>query len=61
MCEMSVNCDCREAVTRTFRELKSRNVADEKALESAATVYKFHHPSSSEKEARSVVNNWLLD
>lgn len=60
MCEMSVDCDCRMAVTRTFRELRDRNVPDESALESAARVYRFHHPKVSEEDARSVVSRWLL-
>ena len=58
---MSVDCDCRKAVSRTYRELRDCNVPEESALESAAIVYKYHHPSVSDVGARAVVSGWLLD
>lgn len=59
MRNMLFDSDCRTAVTRAFNELRNRDVAEEFALESAATVFHFHHPAVSEHDARQVVREWV--
>jgi len=52
------NCVCREAVTRTFRELRDRGVTDSDALESAINVYRYHHPTADGGAARTLIAAW---
>ena len=50
---------CRKAVQRAFRELRKNGVAEVPAFDSAAAVYRLHHPDISERDARFKIANWL--
>ncbi len=52
-------CVCRDAVLRTFGELRRRYGSDEAALESAATVYRYHHPEVVAVQALETVRGWV--
>jgi hypothetical protein len=52
-------CDCRTAVSRTFAELRSRQMSKTAALESAAEVFRFHHPGLPAKDALKTVDEWI--
>ena len=51
--------DCRTAVLRTFDELRKRNMSETAALESAAAVFRFHHPEIPAVEALKTVDEWI--
>jgi hypothetical protein len=53
--------DCQVAVTRTFEELRQRNMPYLLAIESAVTVFRYHHPEIPEAEAKKTVDKWLID
>jgi hypothetical protein len=53
------DCMCRTAVTRAFGELRRRNMSERAALESAAAVYRFHHPDVPEAQALQTVRGWV--
>lgn len=52
-------CDCRTAVLRTFDELRKRNMSETAALESAAAVFRFHHPEIPALDAMKTVDDWI--
>lgn len=52
-------CDCRTAVLRTFGELRKRNMSETAALESAAAVFRFHHPKIPAMDAFRTVDEWI--
>lgn len=52
-------CDCRTAVLRTFDELRKRNMSETAALESAAAVFRFHHPEIPAVDALKTVDDWI--
>lgn len=52
-------CDCKTAVLRTFGELRKRNMSETAALESAAEVFRFHHPSVPAADALKIVDEWI--
>jgi hypothetical protein len=54
-------CDCRTAVLRTFGELRKRNMSETAALESAAAVFRFHHPEVPAVDALKTVDEWIGD
>ena len=54
-------CECRAAVLRTFGELRKRNMSETAALESAAEVFRFHHPSVPVADALKTVDEWVGD
>jgi hypothetical protein len=58
MTNLDNGCDCRTAVVRTFDELRRRNMNKTAALESAAAVFRFHHPGIPAKDALRTVNEW---
>lgn len=59
MCDETKNCGCRVAVTRDYRELRERDIPEISAFDTAATVFRLHHPEALEREARFTVANWL--
>lgn len=52
-------CYCRTAVLRTFGELRKRNMSEKAALESAAEVFRYHHPEVPAVDARKTVDEWI--
>ncbi|CAN0592953.1 unnamed protein product [Laminaria digitata] len=52
-------CDCRTAVLRTYDELRKRRMNETAALESAATVFRFHHPEVPSLDAMKTVDDWI--
>jgi len=55
----AAECVCRDAVLRTFGELRQRYNSEEAALKSAATVYRYHHPEVPEAQALETVRRWV--
>ena len=52
-------CGCRVAVTRVYRELRARDIPEISAFDTAATIFRLHHPDVAEREARFTVAKWL--
>lgn len=52
-------CDCRTAVLRTYGELRKRKISETAALESAAAVFRFHHPEIPAMDAFKTVDEWI--
>ena len=52
-------CVCRVAVTRVYRDLRERNIPEILAFDTAATIFRLHHPDVSERESRFTVAEWL--
>lgn len=50
---------CRSAVTRAYRELRSRGVPDAHCLDVAVAVYQWHHPDVTSDSAADVVGSWM--
>jgi len=59
MCDEATDCACRRTVTRIYRELRDRNLPDLWAFDTAATIFRLHHPEVGEREARFTVADWL--
>ena len=59
MCDQAKNCGCRIAVMRVFRELRERNIPEITAFDTAATIFRLHHPEVLERESRFTVAQWL--
>jgi len=59
MCEKSKNCACRIVVTRAYRELRDRKLPDIQAFDTAARIYRLHHPEVLESDARFTIAEWL--
>jgi len=53
------DCECREAVSRAFGELKERRMSENSAFESAVAVFRFHHPEIPPMQAIDTVDRWL--
>ncbi len=52
-------CGCRVAVTRAYRELKKRDIPEISAFDTAATIFRLHHPDVPKREASFTVAKWL--
>ena len=52
MCESTINCVCREAVSTAYRELRQRNVSEVSAFETATRLLRIHHPELGRRAAR---------
>lgn len=52
-------CGCRAVVTRTYRELRERNIPDVAAFDTATTIFRMHHPEVPLSEARYAIAEWL--
>lgn len=61
MCDQATACGCRIAVTRVYRELRERDIPDISAFDTAATIFRLHHPDVPEGEARFTIAEWLDD
>jgi hypothetical protein len=59
MCDDTTNCNCRTVVTRVYRELRDRNIPDPSAFDTAARIFRLHHPETRERDARHTIANWL--
>jgi hypothetical protein len=59
MCSVTVGCECYAAVTRVYRELRSRNISDAEAFDTATRVYQYHHPEAPASQAPHQVALWL--
>ena len=59
MCDEAKNCGCRTVVTRVYRELRERRIAASWAFETAARIFRLHHPEVPETEARRAIAEWL--
>lgn len=61
MCDESKDCSCHVAVTRAYRELRERDIPELSAFDTAATIFRLHHPEISERTARFTIAEWLDD
>lgn len=59
MCDGVKTCACRIAVTRVYRELRERNIPEISAFDTAATIFRLHHPEVPELKARFTIAEWL--
>lgn len=59
MCGDASRCGCRAVVTRVYRELRQRNIPDASAFDTAARIYRPHHPKAAPHIARHVIAEWL--
>jgi hypothetical protein len=50
---------CRPAVLRTWQQMNQCGQPDRYCLEAAMTVYRWHHPESSESQAAEQVTAWI--
>ncbi|OYQ35208.1 hypothetical protein CHU95_08215 [Niveispirillum lacus] len=50
---------CRSAVTRAYRDLRSRGVPDAYCLDAALAVYQWHHPEAEGDTAAAIVGSWV--
>lgn len=51
---------CRSAVTRAYREMRSRGVPDAHCLDVAMAVYQWHHPEAEAVSAGAIVGSWVM-
>ena len=59
MCKKTEICGCRVAVTRVYRELKERSIPEISAFNTAAKIFRLHHPEVAERESHFTVAKWL--
>ncbi len=59
MCNDRKNCACRIAVTRVYRELKERDISEVSAFDTAARIFRLHHPEIPERESRFTIADWV--
>lgn len=59
MCDEANGCGCRAVVTRVYRELRQRNIPDVAAFDTAARIFRLHHPEAAPRAARHVIAEWL--
>jgi hypothetical protein len=59
MCETYDGCRCQMAVTNAYRQLRERGVSDFNAFDTAAVIYRYHHPDTTVTQARSQIAEWL--
>lgn len=53
------DCRCERAVVTAYRELRALGVADLDAFRTCTTLFRFHHPEASLREARRLAAEWL--
>jgi len=53
-------CRCKGIVLKTYGTLRQSGVSDREAVQMAARVLKYHHPSPS-LEAKTVVECWVFE
>lgn len=54
-----MSCQCQDAATRAYRELKARDYLDGDAFVAAVTIFHQYHPDRSRLEALETVADWL--
>ena len=59
MCNLAEECACRDAVSRSYRELRQRAVPERSAFEASTRVYRYYHPDVPARVARLTVSAWL--
>jgi len=59
MCDREMGCGCRAVVVRTYRELRERQIPDLWAFDTAARIFRMHHPEFSDCEARFTIAGWI--
>jgi hypothetical protein len=59
VCDTAKFCNCEIAVRRVYRELRERNIPNLAAYDTAAKIYRMHHPEVSALEARYDIADWL--
>ncbi len=52
-------CACRDAVSRSYRELRQCAVPERSAFEASIRVYLYYHPEVPTNVARLTVSAWL--
>ena len=50
---------CERAVVTAYRDLRHLGTDDMAAFQACTTLYRIHHPESSETEARRLVAEWI--
>jgi hypothetical protein len=50
---------CRDAVQRCYTGLCQCGQPERHALEAAVTVYRYHHPDSTQAQAETIVSHWV--
>ncbi|MGF1611011.1 MAG: hypothetical protein ACFCUQ_16525 [Kiloniellales bacterium] len=58
-CSCSSGDGCRQAVTRTYRELRRRGLSDRRAFEAGLRLYGLRHPELPPAAARDQVAEWI--
>jgi hypothetical protein len=58
-CACTTGDGCRQAVTRTYRELRQRGVSDRYAFEAGLRLYGLRHPEVPPAAARDCVADWI--
>ena len=46
-------------MTRVYRELRDRNIPAPSAFDTAARIFRLHHPETLERDARHNNADWL--
>ena len=59
MSDAAKQCMCKSAVMRAYRELRERDILDVDAFESAARIFRYHHPEATPRQSRFTVAEWL--
>ena len=59
MCNLAEECACRNAVSRSYHELRQRAVPERAAFEASTRVYRYYHPEVPARVARLTVSAWL--
>ena len=61
MCDANIQCQCQIAVKNAYRQLRNDGVADLSAFNTATTIFRYHHPEKTLRQARITVSEWLAD
>ena len=52
-------CRCRSAAVNAYNGMCRAGVSEDKAVEAACCVYRYHHPADSRADARLTVERWI--
>jgi hypothetical protein len=50
---------CERAVVTAYRALRQAGTDEVEAFRNCASLYRYHHPEASEREARLLVAEWI--
>lgn len=53
-------CRCKNIVLNAYGELREHGMSDREAIQAAARILRYHHPSPS-LEAKTVVECWVFE